>query len=209
MYKPSAFFTRDPEAESVRLAGAHPFATVVTIAGGETFVDHVPLLVEFGREGRPHVAGHFSRQNPHAAAMGRAGQTLAIFQGPNAYVSPRWYDVYDVPTWNYAVAHMRGAVRLIEDERSLVALVGRLSAHFEQPLGGLAGPLIPQDLRAPGELAAAIVGFELFDLEISVKMKLSQNRSTADQRGVVEGLEAVGDAGSRQTAALMRRINGL
>ncbi len=209
MYVPDHFRLKDGEPEALRLANENPFATLITVDGADLHVDHVPLLVETGRDDKPLLLGHFSRRNPHAAALGRAGRTLAVFHGPHAYVSPRWYAAYDVPTWNYAVAHLRGTVRLLEDDRSLTALVGRLAARFEAPLGGLAGPLIPDDLKAAGELSAAILGFELFDLEISVKLKLNQNRSPSDQRGARIGLERQGDHGSRAMADLMGRINGV
>ena len=129
-----------------------------------------------------------------------------MFHGPHGYVSPRWYAAYDVPTWNYAVAHVRGTVRMIEDERSLTALLGKLAAHFAGPLGGLSGPLIPEDLREVGALAGAIIGFELRDLEISVKLKASQNRSPDDRRGARQGLERSGDPQALRLAALMRRL---
>jgi transcriptional regulator len=208
MYVPESFQMPDPRAEGLKLAGEHPFATLVTMAPGGVHVDHVPLLVEW-KAGEPRVLGHFSRKNPHAAALAQAGESLAVFHGPHAYISPRWYAEYDVATWNYAVAHVRGRVRLIEDDRGLTAIVGALTARFEAPLGGIGGPLIPEDLKGDGVLGRAIVGFELSELQVEVKMKLNQNRPLADREGAIAGLERTGDPGARQLAALMRRVNGL
>ena len=210
MYAPPPFHMRDGEAEALRLAEENPFATLVTVAADSLYVDHVPLLVEHGRDGLPILVGHFSRKNPHAAALEQAGRTLAVFHGPHGYISPRWYAQYDVPTWNYAVAHVRGAVQMIKDERALVALVGRLTSRFEKavaPGAALGGPLLPDDLKGEGQLTAAIVGFELAQLTYDVKMKLNQNRSEADQRGAREGLEATGDGDARKLATLMKAVN--
>lgn len=205
MYIPDQFKMDTAEA-GLALAERYPFATLVTRDLHSLHIDHVPLLVSRQSGGQPILAGHLGAKNPHVAALAAVGETFAIFHGPHAYVSPRWYASYDVPTWNYAVLHVRGKVRMIEGDAPLLALLGRMTARFEQPLGGLAGPLVPADLRGEGEIAAAIAGFEVYDLELTGKLKLNQNRSLEDQRGAAAGLERQSDEGSRAVAALMRSV---
>ncbi|EQD56310.1 Negative transcriptional regulator, partial [mine drainage metagenome] len=104
---------------------------------------------------------------------------LAIFQGPHAYISPSWYATPDVPTWNYAVVHMTGSLRLMTDESLLIAMLDQLTDRQES---GRPVPWKPD--WGGGRLRkqiAGIVGFEIRVTEIRAKFKLGQNRSPEDQ----------------------------
>lgn len=171
-----------------------PLATLIV---GES-VSHLPLLLE-ERNGEPFLLGHLARANPQSKLLDGADCT-AIFHGPQAYISPLWYEECDVPTWNYVVVHMRGRVRAMPEESTVEAL-RRLSDHMEGRDGWEFR--IPEDLTH--SLHRAILGFEIQVKEIEGKGKLSQNRSEADRKGVREGLRKRGDARSQELADWMEK----
>lgn len=191
MYLPAAF--AGDEAAALYLIDAHPFATL--IAGAE--IAHIPLLLD--RERRV-LRGHVARANPLWRAFDRP--VTAVFTGPHGYVSPRWYRTPDqVPTWNYAVAHVTGRATGIEGE-AVDALLADLAARFEGPGGWTLGEVDPAELA---DMRRAIVAFEIGLDDVTAKLKLSQNRVDADREGAIAGLEAAGEAA---LVAWMRRAAG-
>ena len=111
---------------------AHPFATLVSVADGAPFATHVPLLLDAERGPLGTLVGHVAAPNPHSAAFDERAQALAIFHGPHAYVSPRWYaSGPNVPTWNYVAVHAIGRPRGIDDPARVRALLARTAAVFE------------------------------------------------------------------------------
>jgi transcriptional regulator len=203
LYVPRHFAARD-ESVATRLLRDHPFATLVTPSANEPFVTHLPLLlVADGEHGTLH--GHFARANPHAGAAEHA-DSLAIFHGPHAYVTPSWYadPAGAVPTWNYAVVHARGRIELARDPSETRAVVDQLVERFEsertQPWKlGLTGARLDAMINA-------IVGFRIRLTRVDVKLKLSQNRSREDRERVTAGLAAEGYADAAATAAWMREL---
>ena len=126
---------------------------------------------------------------------------LAVFQGPHSYISPAWYeDQVTVPTWNYAVVHVYGTPRLIDDPGELRPMVERLTRQHEGAEGewdlSQADPVIETELKA-------IVGFEIPVDRIEGKYKFNQNRSHEDQAGVVRNLAESPDPTRRAVADIM------
>ena len=202
LYVPSHFQARD-RTLFARLAHEHPFATLVTPAAPEPLVTHLPLIHILDREPNGTLLGHFARANPHARDAGGV-ESMAIFHGPHAYVSPSWYadPAGAVPTWNYAVAHAHGTIELAQDGAETRAIVDLLIQRFESDR---AAPwrlaLDPQRLRA---MVDAIIGFRLKVRRVDAKLKLSQNRSVEDRNRVAAALDAEGYADAAATAAWMR-----
>ena len=204
MYLPRHFEQNDPAALAA-LMQAHPLATLVSVGEDGVTADHLPL--EYDASAGPHgtLRGHVARANP---LWRRAAQpVLAIFRGEEAYVTPSWYpskaDTHQVvPTWNYAVVHAHGPLRVLEDAPWLHALVSRLTGHFE---ASRPSPWAVSD--APDvyvqTMLRAIVGIEIPVSRLVGKWKLSQNRSEADRQGVLDGLMQ-GDAKAQATAQRMR-----
>ena len=192
-------FREDDEAALDALIEKNAFGILVSSSpGGALAVSHIPFELR-REEGRLKLLGHLARANPHWEALEAARETVAIFEGPHAYVSPRWYGVHpSVPTWNYAVVHAHGRARLM-DEAGLHELVHALSTRYE---AGADKPWRMGDLPADyvGKMLTAIVGFELAVERLEGKFKLSQNRP-ADHARVVSALEA---EGASEIAALMR-----
>ena len=124
MYLPAAFGCDDLPL-LLSLMRRHPFATVVGVAGGAPEIAHLPLLV---KEGPLRIEGHVARQNPLARLVEAGAPLTAVFHGPHAYVSPRFYRTApNVPTWNYAVVHASGPARATE----ALPHVRELTAAFE------------------------------------------------------------------------------
>jgi transcriptional regulator len=190
MYQPAHFVEQDP-ATLLALMRAHPLATLVR-GGTELVADVLPLEVERQGEGW-RITGHVARANPlWREADGQP--VLALFQGPQGYVSPSWYASKAehhkvVPTWNYTLVQAHGRLRAIDDPAWVHAFVTRLTAVHE---GGRAMPWHVSD--APADFIEAtqraIVGIEIEVTRLEGKFKLSQNRSAQDRTGVVLGLEA-------------------
>ena len=200
MYIPAAFAMNDTNACHAMMR-AHGFATLVTTDDtGAPFATHLPLVVEPGEGPLGTLYGHVARPNEQwrHLQVGRLG--LAVFHGPHAYVSPRWYAGQpNVPTWNYTAVHATGRARLIEEPAALTALLDRLSKVYEDGKWTVAG-LPPAYLAG---MQRGIVGFAIAIERLEGKAKLSQNRNKADRDGAIAGLRATGDTESLATADLI------
>jgi len=172
--------------------------TLVTLGGEEMIASHVPMLVD--PEPAPYgtLLGHIARANPQWKDASDKVLALAIFLGPDAYISPSLYATKRatgkvVPTWNYAAIHAYGRVRFFEDPERLLRLVTRLTATHEakraRPWAVTDAP--PQFVQG---MLRAIVGFELPIERLEGKWKMSQNRPAEDRAGVIEGLRSEGEA---------------
>lgn len=195
MYEVAAF--REDRIEVMHaLIRAHPLATLVSVSAGALEANHLPLLIEAGPSPNGTLRGHVARSNP-LWRQPPEGEVLAVFQGPQAYVTPSWYPSKRehgqvVPTWNYAVVHVRGPLLVHDDREWLRGLVSRLTDSREsgrpQPWG--VGDA-PDDYIE--RMLGAIVGIEIPVRSIEGKWKMSQNRQPADRAGVAAGLRAAGD----------------
>ncbi|KFN44616.1 FMN-binding negative transcriptional regulator [Arenimonas oryziterrae] len=200
MYTPR-HFAEDDLAALDRLAVAHPFATLITLADGAPFVSHVPVLYRRDEHGI-EFRGHWSRANPQ---WRHGGDATLILHGPSAYVSPSWYPDKEsaarVPTWNYAVAHLGGVLETFEDDAGLAAIVADLSDHFEATVGSeWRFEFEREDHR---KQLRGIVGFRLRPTRVELKFKLNQNHPPINGHRVAEAL-ATGSDDAREIAALMR-----
>lgn len=197
MYLPKHFEQQDPQALQA-LMRDHPLAALVSAGADGLTADHLPLEYDAASQ---TLRGHVARANP--LWQDADGQpVLAIFRGPQAYITPSWYPgkaVHHkvVPTWNYAVVHAHGTLRAVDDAPWLHTLVSHLTAHHEAPR---AQPWAVAD--APDDfvqqLLRAIVGIEIPVARLVGKWKVSQNRPAADRDGVADGL------GGDPMAALVR-----
>ncbi|MGD1071714.1 MAG: FMN-binding negative transcriptional regulator [Bryobacteraceae bacterium] len=194
MYLPEHF--REDRPEVLReLMAKFPLAALVTAGTGGLEANHMPLLYDPQPAPWGTLRGHLSRANRQLQDFQPDGEALAIFQGPQAYISPNWYPTKQqhgrvVPTWNYAVVHAYGKLSVYAEPERLRAFLDRLTAVHEarQPK-----PWAPAD--APPEyvegLLKAIMGVELAIARIEGKWKVSQNQPAENRLGAADGLETM------------------
>jgi transcriptional regulator len=199
MYLPRHFEQNDPAVLAAAMHD-HPLATLVIAAPAGPTADLIPL--EYDPQPGPHgtLRGHVARANPLWRHAGAAA--LAVFHGPQAYVSPNWYPSKRkhgkaVPTWNYTMVQARGTLRSVDEAPWLRALVGRLTERHESTQ---AAPWAVGDAPADylQQMLGAIVGIEITLTSLVGKWKVSQNRDAADRDGVASAL------GTQPMAALVR-----
>ncbi|WP_304640708.1 FMN-binding negative transcriptional regulator [Pseudomonas sp.] len=164
--------------------------------------NHVPFYLALEQDGSlGHLQCHLARNNPAWQRLNDSARVLAVFQGPDAYISPSWYETKAetgrvVPTWNYLAVHAEGSARIIEDPIWLKHHLSRLTDQHES---GMSVPWSVDD--APSDfterLVQAIVGVEIKIDSLTGKLKASQNQPERNRAGVKAGLEAREGADSR------------
>jgi lysine/ornithine N-monooxygenase/predicted FMN-binding regulatory protein PaiB len=154
------------------------FATLVSSGEDGPLVTHVPLTLDRERGRKGVLFGHMDRANPHVNLLD-GQRVLAVFHGPNTYISPHTYQTSQLPTWNSIAVHVRGVVRLIDDNDALVRGLATICEQSDRAPG--AYRLDPQDPRI-GRLIDYIIGFEIEIDEMVGRFKLSQDRSDSDSR---------------------------
>ena len=207
MYLPHVF--ESAPAVTRELLRAHPFATVVGPSRDDApEIVHVPLLVDGPEEGpidALRLSGHVARANPFARLVASEAAVTAVFHGPDSYVSASFYGEphEQVPTWNYAVVHVRGRLRPLDDA-ALTAQLTTMAERFER--GTVRWQPDQLEVKFFADLRRAIVGFAIDVVDVQAKLKLSQNRSPADRERVERALGASDQPREREVAALMGRI---
>ncbi len=181
------------------LVEAHPLACLVVVDGGEPVIAHAPLILR-----GDSLEGHVARGNPLARHALDGSAVTALFQGPDAYVSPRWYarPREQVPTWNYAVVRVWGRLSAMDGDGALRHL-DALSQRFEGE-GADAWRASWLDAEALAAMARGVVAFRVQVDRVEGRFKLSQNRDEGDRRSVESALLARGARGDEAVAALMR-----
>jgi len=188
-------------AAALNFMRANPFAIVVSAGDGSPFATHIPVLVTEAAGGIL-LRGHVARANPHWKMLEQDGETLAIFHGPHAYISPGLYGSREsVPTWNYAAVHAYGRARIFHEAEPLTKVLLETIALFEQAyLEQWRG--LNENYRA--KMLTEIVGFEIPVERMEAKFKLSQNRPKGDQARVIQSLESSDDSVISGVAKLMK-----
>jgi transcriptional regulator len=209
MYAPGPFQeTRtDVLLEAIR---ASQLATLVTPAEGELHITHVPMIAVADAPGELRLEAHLARGNPHHRALATQTRSVAIFHGPQAYVSPGWYASKAehgkvVPTWNYIVVHAHGVLEAIDDAVWLEDQTRRLTDRNE---GGRARPWSVDD--APRDyfdsMLRGIVGVRLTVSKLEGVWKLQQHRSDADRAGLIAGYASEADPAARKVGEIMSAL---
>jgi transcriptional regulator len=206
MYNPAHF--REERVEVLhQLIQQHRLATLVTLGADGLIANHMPLVLEPAPAPLGTLRGHLSRANSQWRDSLPGVSALAIFQGPQAYITPSWYPTREetgrvVPTWNYVVVHAYGPLRTFEDRCLLEQHLRTLTTLQE---AALPHPWSVDD--APIDFfqsqLTAIIGIEIPLSRLEGKWKVSQNRSATDRAGVVSGLHASGTAAHNTMADLV------
>lgn len=206
-YLPSHFKETDP-ATLYALVRDYPLATWVVPTQGELWVNHIPFLLDETRGEHGTLVGHVARANPvWQALQAEPVSGVAVFSGPQAYVSPNWYPSKqahgkEVPTYNFVAVHAHGVAQVVHETERLLDIVTRLTQRHE---AGQASPWSVNDAPADylSKMLGAIVGIEIPVQRWVGKWKASQNKQTPEQRGVVAGLTAHGGESEARMAQLV------
>jgi transcriptional regulator len=191
MYIPTQFAESDT-AQIAAFVAAHPLATLAGIEDGRPVVDHLPFLcLDHPAPGGTLIA-HTAKANPTWRLGEHGAPVVVAFSGAAAYISPSYYPSKHethqvVPTWNYRAVHVRGTLTCTHDRDAKLQIVERLTRHMESQRRE---PWAVSDAPADyiDKMLQGIVGLTLTISEVTAKTKASQNRTPADQRGVLEGL---------------------
>lgn len=207
MYIPQHFEEHDVVVLQA-LVRSHPLGTWVTEAKGHLVVNHIPFILDSTRGPCGTLVGHVARANAVWRDASRHVESVVVFQGPQAYITPSWYPAKNehgkvVPTWNYVVVHAHGIPVVIDDSAWLRRHVEELTRVHESRRDA---PWHVSD--APSNyvdaLLGAIVGIEIPIARLVGKWKASQNRPVSDRQGVITGLQGSSDPESQQMARLVQ-----
>ncbi len=200
MYIPKLYREEDRE-KILEFLKQNNFPALVTHDGEKPTATHLPVEVLENENGSLTILGHMSRANPQWRSFGEQ-EVLLIFQGAHTYISPRWYDHVNVPTWNYMMVHVYGKVRLVEGE-ALYSLLSRLVKNHEEPnaydLESLPQDFVQKEMNG-------VVGFAVDVTRVDAGYKLSQNRNDGDHENIIRELEGRGDENSAAVAKSMRTM---
>lgn len=202
MYVPR-HFAQTEHQQLFDLIESYAFGLLVTTSGNGPEAAHLPFMLNRTEH---TLRCHVARANPiwQNLENNNNKNTLAIFTGPHAYVSPDWYQSAGlVPTWNYAAVHVYGQTRLL-DKHELQQLLTDLSQQNEAQLLPKQPWLVdkvPTDQYE--KMLRAIVGIEITITQLQGKWKLSQNRQPVDSQGVQQALQGLDNDNAAAVAEQM------
>jgi transcriptional regulator len=203
VYIPNLFHETDTD-NLVAFMRRHSFATVVSIQDGKPVATHLPLTVRHHQD-TVTLRGHFAKANPQWRALAE-GETLAIFTGPHAYISPKHYEAREsVPTWNYLAVHAYGQASIVElddDTEELTSMLSELIATHE-PSYQLQWDALPEHYR--DGMLRGVVGFEMVVTRLEGKVKLSQNKNESERKTITAALLDSEDPAAKATGEEMKK----
>jgi len=190
------------------LMRAHSLATLVTMGADGLNANHIPFYIDTATSPYCALKGHVARSNPLLTGLVREVDVLAIFQGPQTYISPSWYATKAdtgkvVPTWNYAVVHAYGKLMVHDDPKwirqQMELLTQEKESAFQAPWAVSDAPedFVEQRIRA-------VVGIEITVTKLQGKWKVSQNQPGKNQQSVIEALESGQSETGRSMAGLVK-----
>ena len=203
MYQPPHFREERLEVQH-GLIQQHPLGLLVTAGAGGLMANPIPFILVPTASEKGTLQAHLAKANLQLKELEAGAECLIVFQGPQDYVTPSWYETKRetgkvVPTWNYATVHAWGKARLIPDAAWLLYHLNSLTRHKE---GERPAPWEVAD--APDAYIASqmkgIVGIEIEIARMEGKFKVSQNRPEEDRKGVLAGFRGRGE---HQMAALV------
>ena len=205
MYLPKHFQVDELEILA-KLIKEYPLATLFGVLDGQTEINHLPLMLS---DDRTRLFGHVAKTNPLLRiAEQNVPQLTAVFNGPNAYVTPSWYPSKKeagkvVPTWNYAVVHAQGNLRVIHDPEWLRSHVAQMT-NIHEPTYQSSWKLDDAPEEYVQMMLKAIVGIEITISSLVGKFKLSQNRPAEDYAAVLSELKNSPDKTLQEMAKYMK-----
>ena len=201
MYVPEIYKNENQE-EIEQFIHENGFAILVNQTLGQYWATHIPLVLEKNADGKQILVGHIAKENPQGKSFINNSDVLAIFSGPNTYISSSWYDHENVPTWNYTAVHVYGKVKILDFEQTIQSLK-RLVDKYERTVEN---PIRWEDLSvARMREARGVTAFEIIVTNISSVKKISQNRDDKNYVNIISELEKRNDDGAQKIADLMKK----
>lgn len=202
MYIPE-FNRIEDRATAIAFMQANPFAILVTNLEDGPFATHLPVVLQESDD-RLLIRAHVAKANSHwkLFEQEQKADSLVIFHGPHAYVSPALYELREsVPTWNYATVHAYGRGRILDSDTEKQSVLNTLIAQFDSSYAQQWNSLGEQ---YRGRMLSHIVAFEIEVTRLEAKFKLSQNRTRTEQEKIIQSLGASSDSSVSAVAQLMR-----
>jgi transcriptional regulator len=203
MYIPE-FNRIEDQAAALAFMRANPFAILVSNNNDAPFATHLPVLIA-DSGGEITLRAHVAKANPHWQMLDQepARDSLVIFHGPHAYISPALYEVHEsVPTWNYATVHAYGRGKVLATDTDKQQVLAELISQFDSSYLNQWNSF---DEQYRSRMLNHIVAFEINVTRIEAKFKLSQNRTRIEQENVIQALGASSDSAVSGVADLMRQ----
>ena len=198
MYIPK-YYREEDRQKILAFLRQNNFPAIVSFDSEKPVATHAVVEVTEDENGKMTIYSHISRANPQWKTFG-SQEIMLIFQGAHTYISPRWYNHVNVPTWNYMMIHVYGKVRLLQGDE-LFELFSRLvrnhEANSQYRLESLPQDFVQKEIKG-------VVGFAIDVTRIDAGYKLSQNRNDEDHENIIRELEKRGDADSAKVAKAMR-----
>lgn len=186
MYRPQHFRSKSYK-RSIEIIEQNPLATVITGCDEGPDIAMTPVLIN---QEEHQLEGHFALQNDIWHKFKRPNTTTFLFQGPHGYISPAWYITSPhLPTWNYAVVEVTAEVVLIDVRKSVIALLDKLTRHFDRNFSRYSESEEYVELIA--NAAAGVICFKAKIVNINSKFKLSQNKQSADIKNLIGTLRTI------------------
>jgi transcriptional regulator len=205
MYLPQHFAETQTD-ELHRVIHENPLGALVTHSSTGLDANHIPFELDVERGAHGTLMAHVARANPLWSDLSRDSEVMVVFRGAHGYISPSWYPSKheqhrQVPTWNYEVVHAHGRLRVIEDDKFLRGIVGRLTRRHEatEPRPWKMADA-PRDYL--DQMLKMIVGLEVDISHLEGKRKLGQNREPRDREGAIHALH---ERGNLELSSAMKR----
>ncbi len=209
MYIPKQYQETNPKVlnEFIR---QNNFGILISQQNGLPIATHLPLTLMVDENDTRRLYGHVSRANPQWKSFNETDSVLVIFGGPHAYISPRWYNHLNVPTWNYMAVHAYGKVRLVTETNELRLMMKLLiNQHEAQPnktqtytLETLPDDYVEKQLNG-------ITGFEIKIEQIEASFKLSQNRDEESYQTIIQELQKQDETAQQVAKAMQHNYDKL
>ncbi len=185
MYIPEIYKNNNPE-EIKTFLEQNSFGILVNQTDGKLWATHIPLEFEVKENGKQILYGHLAKNNPQWKSFTSNNEILAIFSGPQSYISPSWYDHENVSTWNYIAVHVYGTIKIVEGER-LVEILKKQTDKYEK---NSENPVKMENFsRETMQEAQGIIAFEIEINDIQAVKKMSQNRDDKNYKNIIVELK--------------------
>ena len=199
MYIPEIYKNNNPE-EIQTFLEQNSFGILVNLTDGKLWATHIPLEFEIRENGKQVLYGHLAKNNPQWKSFATNSEILAIFNGPQSYISPSWYDHENVPTWNYIAVHVYGTIKIVEGE----LLINILKKQIDKYEKNSENPIKIENLsRETMKEAQGIIAFEIEINDIQAVKKMSQNRDDKNYENIIVELKKTAKPSENAVAETM------